>query len=89
MLELTPEGGKCWLTRQKSFGYVCQLAFNVENIKFEPEEFKDDALYEVNEEVNDQSEWEGAITLETHIATTQPTTQNNLKQLLLGWYYYR
>ena len=23
------------------------------------------------------------------IATTQPTTQNNLKQLLLGWYYYR
>ena len=24
-----------------------------------------------------------------HIATTQPTTQNNLKQLLLGWYYYR
>ena len=44
LLELTPEGGKCWLTRQKSFGYVCQLAFNVENIKFEPEEFKDDAL---------------------------------------------
>jgi hypothetical protein len=26
----------------------------------------------------------------THtIATTQPTTQNNLKQLLLGWYYYQ
>jgi hypothetical protein len=25
----------------------------------------------------------------TSIATTQPTTQNNLKQLLLGWYYYR
>ena len=23
------------------------------------------------------------------IATTQPTTQNNLKQLLLGWYYNR
>ena len=23
------------------------------------------------------------------IATTQPTTQNNLKQLLLGWLYYR
>ena len=23
------------------------------------------------------------------VATTQPTTQNNLKQLLLGWYYYR
>ena len=35
MLELTPEGGKCWLTRKKSFGYVCQLALNVENIKFE------------------------------------------------------
>ena len=25
----------------------------------------------------------------TFIATTQPTTQNNLKQLLLLWYYYR
>jgi hypothetical protein len=23
------------------------------------------------------------------VATTQPTTQNNLKQLLLGWLYYR
>jgi hypothetical protein len=23
------------------------------------------------------------------IATTQPTTQHHLKQLLLGWYYYR
>ena len=23
-----------------------------------------------------------------YIATTQPTTQKNLKQLLLGWYYY-
>jgi 5,10-methylene-tetrahydrofolate dehydrogenase/methenyl tetrahydrofolate cyclohydrolase len=23
------------------------------------------------------------------VATTQPTTQNNLKQLLLGWYHYR
>ena len=23
------------------------------------------------------------------IATTQPTTQNNLKQLLLGWFYYQ
>ena len=23
------------------------------------------------------------------VATTQPTTQNNLKQLWLGWYYYR
>jgi hypothetical protein len=23
------------------------------------------------------------------IATTQPTTQNNIKQLLLGWLYYR
>ena len=23
------------------------------------------------------------------IATTQPTTQNNLKELLLGWYYNR
>ena len=25
----------------------------------------------------------------TLIATTQPTTQNNLKQLLLGWLYYQ
>ena len=25
----------------------------------------------------------------TSVATTQPTTQNNLKQPLLGWYYYR
>jgi hypothetical protein len=24
-----------------------------------------------------------------NIATTQPTTQNNLKQLLLGWLYYQ
>jgi hypothetical protein len=24
-----------------------------------------------------------------HIATIQPTTKNNLKQLLLGWFYYR
>jgi hypothetical protein len=24
-----------------------------------------------------------------HIATSQPTTQNNLKQIELGWYYYR
>jgi hypothetical protein len=23
------------------------------------------------------------------IAITRPTTQNNLKQFLLGWYYYR
>jgi hypothetical protein len=27
--------------------------------------------------------------LSLFIATTQPTTQNNLKQLLLGWLYYR
>ena len=28
--------------------FVIFKTFNVENIKFEPEEFKDDALYEVN-----------------------------------------
>ena len=33
----------------------------------------------------------GALTRSSKyvIATTQPTTQNNLKQLLLGWYYNR
>ena len=29
------------------------------------------------------------LAIVTIVATTQPTSQNNLKQLLLGWYYYR
>ena len=29
------------------------------------------------------------FSLDLIVAKTQPTTQNNLQQLLLGWYYYR
>ena len=43
-------------------------------------------------EQGDNSCWQDFVLKQTiicEIATTQPTTQNNLKQLLLVWYYYR
>ena len=58
---------------------------------------KDPMQSDVRQDVNyhhDRVSRKAWVTLKNQIlckkiATTQPTTQNNWKQLLLGWYYYR
>ena len=42
-------------------------------------------------EINNNKETKQTLSVINYIyiASTQPTTQNNLKQLLLGWFYYR
>ena len=47
------------------------------------------AEFNIEQDINDLQYFYHLRNKPLNIATTQPTTQNNLKQLYLGWYYYR